>query len=85
MNIERRLSWIKKLGPVRCELLQRIGESQTMKEISLSTRINIKTLDYHRGRLAEILGISKSKRKTYAAVAIFTRRAAALGLIDMNL
>jgi DNA-binding NarL/FixJ family response regulator len=53
---ERKSSW-GRLTPRQREVLQSIAEGKTTKEIALDLRVSAKTVEFHRSRLMERLGI----------------------------
>lgn len=50
-------------------VLQHIADGKTMKEIALAMRISVKTVEFHKRSLVEILGISTTADLTKYAIA----------------
>ena len=65
---------LKQLTPRQREVLQLIAEGQSTKEIAETLSLSVKTVDFHRGKLMDILNMQSN--------ADFTRFALSHGLVE---
>ena len=60
---------IKQLTPRQREVLQLIGEDKSTKEIATILQISVKTVEFHKSKMMETLGIHTTAKLTKHAVA----------------